>query len=153
AVLAIALGGGAPALSHHDPGRPVTPARAAATAAPGLLTNSQLRRIARRAVRPGERVRIAVTSSRSGAVRAGASSGPAGTRFRMWSVSRPATVIALLRAHGWRERSGWKLRADVQPGRAAARDRGMGDPRRGTVRPRAGRRHLPWLDHPADAGA
>src|SRR4051794_38908770 len=63
-----------------------TPTAPAAPSAGALPAVAELRAIARRAARPGERVRIAVTASTSkGAVTAAASSGQVGTRFRLWS--------------------------------------------------------------------
>ncbi|MDA0173969.1 hypothetical protein OJ998_33010 [Solirubrobacter taibaiensis] len=77
------------------------------------VTSTQLRRIARSAAGEGGRVQLAVAAPGRRTV-AAASSGSTRTWFRLWSVSKAATSIALLRANKWGARRGRPLRADVE---------------------------------------
>ena len=94
AVLAVAGGAAAPAAAQSP-----------------LPSTAVLKEIARRAALGGGRVQIAVSADDR--IAAAASRGSIRTPFRMWSVSKVATSIALLRAYGWADTAGTRPRADV----------------------------------------
>src|SRR3954462_6787265 len=137
AALGIVVGGGAYALvgPPRDPIHPTasppesnaTRSTAAAatsqagqapesTATPALTlpSSADLRSLAKQvAAKSRGRVQVAVIARRRGHIVVASSSGSASTPVRIWSVSKVATTIALLEAHGWNRRPGRALRADV----------------------------------------
>ena len=116
---------GPPAPNAESPSAPrpkAAPTSRTPRGAPTPVPNSGVRprrrilaSLVRRTAREAKgRVQVAILPEGREVPIAVASSGSARGRFRMWSVSKVVTAIALLEAHGWRERSGEPLTADTR---------------------------------------